>query len=575
MKTVVQQIWEMINKDNRRRLVVVLIITIISTLFEMIGVSLIVPVVTALTSSYTIDSATYIGRICIMLNIKDNAALVQFSLIALIVIYILKNLVYVLNNYLQTNLVCDCRRDVQKRLLHSFLERNYEYYFKITSGEVVRIIYSDTTQTFYILRALITLVSELFVSLGLVVVILFIDWQMTLFVAVLMILASFFVAFIIKPSLKREGTAFQNSCTLVYNWIIQVVDGIKMIKVSGKGAAFEHIFQNNVRKKDYSEEHYVLYTSIPRLMIETFGICSVLGYLLVKTLLGVEIASLLPALSAFAMAAVKLMPGTNKVVSAIGDMTYNRPSVQQVYDNVFFETIYEEKRRQVKRVDSFNRSIELKDITFSYPGTNKYVFENANFAIDKGSVIGIMGPSGSGKTTMVDILLGILAPQKGIIAVDGVEENLQEKQLVFSVGYIPQSIFLLDDSIKANIAFGVDPGEIDLKRIDEVIKEAQLESYVASLPNGIDTTIGEKGIRLSGGQRQRIGIARALYHNPELLIFDEATSALDNETEEAVMEAIDILKGLKTMIIIAHRLNTLSNCDCVYKVENAEIKREK
>lgn len=573
MKNVMRQVWRMINKRNRKKLIGVFFITIVSALLEMLGVSLIVPIASAITAPDS-DTNSSLWKVLSVFHIHNTSSFISIGLLTLIIVYILKNIVYLLNNYIQAKYVCECRNDVQNRLLFSFLNREYEYYLNSSSGEIVRIVYGDVTQTFYILRSLITLSSELLISFGLLVVAFLIDWQMTLFVAVMLVLLSASVFCVIKPALKREGISLQESSTKINNLLIQVIDGIKVIKVSGKGDSFAKIFKENVEKRDMTEEHYAFLGSIPRVMIEVISICSVLGYLLLKTMLGYSVDMLLPALSAFVMAAVKLMPSATRIVGAVNEMTYNRPAVSEVYKNVFYFENHIFDHREEKNILKFNEKIELRELSFRYPDSDKYVFYDSEISIEKGSTVGIVGVSGSGKTTLVDVLLGLLSPQQGKLIVDGVERELCSGKWLFSVGYIPQSAFLIDASIKENIAFGVDKKDIDIDQVNKVIKEAQIDTLVESLPEGIETKIGEKGVRLSGGQRQRIGIARALYNNPELLVFDEATSALDNDTEKAVMDAISELKGRKTIIIIAHRTNTLKECDCIYRVENTKIYEE-
>ena len=298
---------------------------------------------------------------------------------------------------------------------------------------------------------------------------------------------------------------------------------------------------------------------------------------------GKEIETLIPTLGAFAMAAMKLMPSANRIVAALNQVAFLKPSLDKLIDDIeLFEgddIKYKELRQQDVNKNkvrlTFNDKIELKDISYSYNNSDKLVLDDADIIIPIGKSIGIVGASGAGKTTAVDVLLGVLLPIKGEILADGVNVMEHYSEWLSHIGYIPQSIFLMDDDIKSNVAFGVKKEEQDEERVWEALREAQLEDFVRGLKDGIHTQIGERGMRLSGGQKQRIGIARALYSNPELLIFDEATSALDNETEAAVMSSINNLHGKKTMVIIAHRLQTIKECDLVYRVENGKIKRER
>ena len=285
---------------------------------------------------------------------------------------------------------------------------------------------------------------------------------------------------------------------------------------------------------------------------------------------------MLPTLTAFGLAAVRLLPCVNRINTYLTDISYFRPCLDYVYENMNINEISKKTNQTLLPVDEtktmqLRNKIELKDIVYAYPNTDGLIFDHADMEIPYGKSIGIMGPSGAGKSTIVDILLGLLKVHEGQILCDG--DNVFENYPAWlaQIGYIPQSIYLVDEPIRNNIAFGIADDEIDDNRIWQVLEEAQLKEFIQTLPEGLDTAIGDRGVRLSGGQRQRLGIARALYHNPEILVFDEATSALDNETEAAVMEAINSFHGKKTMVIIAHRLNTIEKCDIIYKVEGGKI----
>lgn len=306
-----------------------------------------------------------------------------------------------------------------------------------------------------------------------------------------------------------------------------------------------------------------------------------LSLIAIEILMGREIETLVPTLGAFAMAAVKLMPSANRIVGAISSISYSMPAVDKLIEHLDALAEFEKngitydsaKKADVDLV--IDERVELRNITYHYPNTEKNVLEDASMVIPVGKSVGIVGTSGAGKTTAVDIMLGLLRPQVGNVLVDDVDVMNDYQGWMSHIGYIPQMIFMLDSSIRANVAFGVKPEEIDDEQVWHCLEEAQLAEFVRGLPEGLDTMIGERGVRISGGQRQRVGIARALYENPDLLLFDEATSALDNETEAAIMESINSLHGKKTMVIIAHRLQTIEGCDIVYRVKDGKIERER
>jgi ABC-type multidrug transport system fused ATPase/permease subunit len=313
-------------------------------------------------------------------------------------------------------------------------------------------------------------------------------------------------------------------------------------------------------------------------MIETVFMAVVLLFILVYIARGGDATLLLPQLTTFGVAAIRIMPSANRINTYITEIAYNQYSLDYVYNNLT-ESMKTDKAMRAERSAiagpplKLQKEIELKNITFAYPDAESNIFTDANMLVPKGKSVGIMGASGAGKSTIVDILLGLLHIQGGEILCDGTNVFSNYDSWLAQIGYIPQTIYMVDESIRDNIAFGIDSDKIDEDRIWEVMEEAQLADFVRTLSEGLDTKIGDRGVRLSGGQRQRIGIARALYHNPEILVFDEATSALDNETEAAVMEAINSFHGKKTMVIIAHRLNTIANCDLIYEVSNEKIQR--
>lgn len=298
---------------------------------------------------------------------------------------------------------------------------------------------------------------------------------------------------------------------------------------------------------------------------------------------GATIDEMIPQLSVFALAAMRLLPSANRINNYTTSISYFEPFLWNVSEHLQSEindknVEYDESAYRVKKVVEklpVNREIELKNITYKYPNTDRYIFKHADLKIPIGSAVGIVGTSGSGKTTMVDVLLGLLKLEEGTITADGVDVLTDYEGWLKNIGYIPQTIFMIDDTIRKNVAFGIPEEDIDDEKVWAALKEAQLDEYVKSLPDGLDTGIGERGIRISGGQRQRIGIARALFEDPEVLVLDEATSALDGDTEAAIMDSINRLHGRKTLIIIAHRLTTIEKCDMVFRVEDGNIVKER
>jgi len=385
---------------------------------------------------------------------------------------------------------------------------------------------------------------------------------------------------VLKPILYKAGKDNQDYYSGLFKWISQTVQGIKEVKIGGREKYFVdeyvkcgHGYVNAVQK-------YSLYNNVPKLLIEAVCIACLLGYVIFMiAVMGVSPKDMGASLAALAAVAIRLLPCVNRINNQINNITYFEPFLMGVSDTL--QDDIDQKNTDMSFAEgeaeklSVHREISLENITYAYPGTDKLIFNDAGMKIKVGEAVGIVGTSGAGKTTIVDILLGLLEVKGGRICADGVDVRENYRGWLKNVGYIPQMIFMLDDTIRNNVAFGVPSDKISEERVWEVLHEAQLDEFVRSLPNGLDTGIGERGIRLSGGQRQRIGIARALYEDPEVLILDEATSALDGDTEAAIMDSINHLHGKKTLVIIAHRLQTIEKCDRIYRVENGKAIQER
>jgi ABC-type multidrug transport system fused ATPase/permease subunit len=404
---------------------------------------------------------------------------------------------------------------------------------------------------------------------------------MTMILAIVLLVLMALIKKVLKPIMYKAGKDNQDYYSGLFKWISQTVQGIKEVKISCK----EQYFVSEYKKcgKGYVDavQKYSLYNNIPKLLIETACIATMVGYMIFLVATGVSTENMLDVFSTLAAAAFVLLPCVNRINNQINSIAYFEPFFMGVSDNLQDE-IKGDKVDMSFATDTSEKlpikeRIELKGITYSYPNSDKLIFDNAELTIPVGSSVGIVGTTGAGKSTVVDILLGLLEVKSGSVCVDGkdVKEDGRYRKWLKNIGYIPQMIFMLDDTIRKNVAFGVPDDEIDEDRLWEVLKEAQLDEFIKTLPEGLDTGIGERGIRLSGGQRQRISIARALYNDPEVLILDEATSALDNDTEAAIMEAINRLHGKKTLVIIAHRLQTIEKCDMVYRVEDGKVARER
>lgn len=552
----------------------------IGGLLETLGVGAMIPLVNALLMPEKlqeyIDKYEFLQRICDMLNIESAGQVTKVLLLGLMAIYVIKNLYVLFLIYRQNSFITQNRNKMISRVMAEFLNRPYEKYLGADIPTVFRITDSDIPQTFALILAMLQLASEVVVSFLIFVVLLWQNVAMTLFIIAIFGVMTLIVLKVLKPRLNKIGAKNQAIQSRIAKWRIQATYGLKDVKVLNREEFFVRNYYETGKVGADVARNYAVLNNTPRVLIETVFIVSVLSFITIYINSGGNVGEIMTTIAAFGVAAIRVLPSVNRINTYITEIAYTQPSLDFVYENLQegmkTDAMLAERRAnsQVEKL-KLEDKIELNHISFHYPDSDKYIFKDAHMAVPKGKSVGIIGTSGAGKSTIVDVLLGLLHAQEGEITCDGVNIFKNYESWLAQVGYIPQAIYLIDESIRDNIAFGIDADKIDDKRIWEVLEEAQLKEFIEELPEGLDTTIGDRGVRLSGGQRQRIGIARALYNDPEILVFDEATSALDNDTEAAVMEAVNSFHGKKTMIIIAHRLNTIEKCDIIYKVENTKL----
>lgn len=547
-------------------------------LLETVSVSGLLPVVWVIIDPAKAQENKYVRLLMEVLHTDSIEGFIVPLLTAMILLYTLKNAFLLLLANEQNKFIAHNRNKLISQVLREFLNRPYEFYLDADIPTVFRLTDSDIPNVFNILMAMISLVSEAVVFALLCVVMVATDWKLLVFLVVVFGCLSVLILKVMKPRLSRLGEKNLAIQSRIAKWRIQAIYGIKDVKVLHREAFFADNYESSGKIGAGYSKRYAVMNNTPRLLIETIFIASILGYIILYILAGNDASTLVPILTAFGVAAIRMMPSVNRINTYMTDISYFRPCLDYVYENMNINEISKKNNQTLKPVDAaktmaLRDRIELRDIVYAYPNTDKLIFDHADMVIPCGKSVGIMGPSGAGKSTIVDILLGLLKVRTGSILCDGVDIFDNYPAWLSRIGYIPQSIYLVDEPIRNNIAFGIADSEIDDARIWDALEEAQLAAFIRGLPEGLDTAIGDRGVRLSGGQRQRLGIARALYHNPEILVFDEATSALDNETEAAVMDAINSFHGRKTMIIIAHRLNTIEKCDMIYKVDAGKITR--
>lgn len=573
----IKQLNYIFSRKQKFQFLILVMIILLGSLFELVGVASVMPLVDILTNSNQIHNNTLYLKLYETLNIKSDLMFILFFIGALAVIYIVKNLYLLFMYDSQFRFTYNNKRRITLKLMRAYMYRTYEFHLSKNISELQRNMKEDIDSLFETILAVVQMTSELLTCMLIAIYLIIIDRFITF--GILAVLIIFMLSFL--KTTKRKSYEFgeirRNTSANINKWTRQSFEGIKEIIISNK----QELFLNKVDK-----QQEILSTTVrrqevvnvsPRPIFEAITITSLLVVVGLKIYFGGSVTKMIPVLSAFAVVAVRLLPSFGRLAGYFNKITYNKAAILGVYRDL--KEV--ENGRCIGKIDSdkirrfeFDNTIEINDVYYTYPNCDNSVINGLSLLIEKDKSIAIIGASGSGKSTLADMLLGLLEPSKGNILVDGVNINQNYYGWHTLIGYIPQLIYILDDTIRNNVIFG--EGDVDDDKVWKALENAQLADFIKNLDDGLDTVVGERGIRLSGGQRQRIGIARALYTNPKILILDEATSALDNETETAVMEAIEKLKGSHTMIIIAHRLTTIRNCDEIYEiVDGKAIYRDK
>ncbi len=585
---IISQVNYILTNRQRVHLVGLFLLGIGCALVQTLGVSAILPFIQAILTPEVIMENRYVKPILQYWRITDSNTVIMFVGIAIALVYLLKNIYLVVVNYIQVKFRCHFHEDISNKLLDSYLKRPYSYFITTTSADIIQAIQNDSNSVYDIINTLYQLVAEgcTIVLLGFLLA--YSDLFMACGVIIICVMCFLIVTLGFKKKLAQYGMISREAQREQYKYLYQPITGNKDIKVMQRSDFFVRYFRLATQKVTKSTIVYNTITSLPEKIIETVCISGIIGIVCARLKMGVNVMSFIPQLSVFAVAAFRILPSISKCAGYLQTLVFYRPSMESAYKDMkafneyeeSFQEYYalEEKRMSQKQITidnfKFTSELEVNNIDWQYEESNELVLRKLSLTIHKGEAVAFIGPSGSGKTTLADIILGLLQPTHGKVYVDGVDIYAIPKVWSKIIGYVPQSVFLIDDTIRANVTFGLSAEMITDEAVWEALEKAQIKDYVQSLPEGLDTLVGERGIRFSGGQKQRIAIARAIYHDPDILVLDEATSALDGETENAVMEAIDHLHGKKTLIIIAHRLTTIQNCDTIYEIRNGQAHRK-
>jgi ATP-binding cassette, subfamily B, bacterial PglK len=562
-----------LNFKQKKNFFILVFFILIGMGLEMIGVGIIVPVLDSILDSENSQNAI-VKQLISIVGPKSNLELVFYFLFIMILISIVKMIYLISLSYFKFKYTANVEKDIAKRLYKGYLFSPYSYHLKINTSHMLRNLQLEVAQFNSSFQAVIGLITEITVIIGMIVILFLYEPYGALTISVILIFASILFQRIIKTRLVKWGKERQSLDGDINKVLLQSLNGIKDVKLYEKELFFYNIFDKKIISKINFQTKYVTIKHVPRQYLEFLGMSGLVLLIYILYLQNVLPANILSTLAVFAAASFKMIPSFNIAMSSIQVLRYSEASV-----NILYNDISEVLKREENKVKSnneplsFNDSIKFQNAFFRFENSHSNLFSNFSLQINKGSVIGFIGKSGSGKSTLADLLMGLLDLDYGQIMVDDKDIQSNIKSWQSKVGYVPQSIYLTDDTIASNIAFGSNKNEFDKRLLDKAIRDAQLDEFINSLEFGVESNVGEAGTKLSGGQRQRIGIARALYRNPKILIFDEATSALDNETEKAIMDSIYKIKN-KTILIIAHRLSTIERCDYIYKFDKGIIVEE-
>ena len=563
------------SKEQKKWTVYVLLLSIIGAVFETMGVSIIMPFADVLlqpNEAYQNSSYQVLIR---WFGIDSAEQLILFLAIAIVILYIVKNVYFMFLSWIRARYAEKLNTELSSRMMKGYMSKGYTFFSNTNTGELIQGTQGDVICAKLVVYNAMKLVTDL-LSVSFIAIFLFmVDWQLASGVGIMAMFCFLVVGRLFSRVSYKAGEKSRKYQAKANQKLLQAFQGIKEVLVLKKEDFFTRAYNRDFALQLREDTTRVVCSEFPAYVIEGSCVSVIFAIICCRVIMGGVSDELVPVLASFVVAAFRILPAIGKMTSEYSSINYYFAGLDSVYRN-FKEvcngtdeltSLNNTESVEEKRI-TFEKQLQLVDIVFSYENKQERIINHLDLTIKKGEAIAFVGPSGSGKTTLSDIILGILKPQSGRILVD--EQNIIDAPLAWSkmVGYVSQTMYLVDDTIRVNVAFGVNEEDIDDNRVWECLRRAQIEDYVRRMDKGIYTTVGDHGMRISGGQRQRIAIARSLYHNPQVLVLDEATSALDNDTEKAVMESIEALQGEITMIIVAHRLSTVKNCDRIYEISN-------
>lgn len=575
----IHKIYDLLNRKLKIRSMIALFFIIVSSYLELLGISVLIPFVTALLDPEELFSNAYIIKIMRLLHLNGQSGVLMVLGMGIVAIYVVKNLFLLFSIYYQTRFQWGIRQELSATMLNSYMKRPYTFFVETNSSELLRGLDNDIVGVYETILQIFSAISAGMVILVLSVFIIRTDIFMALSLLGIATLCVCIIFLVFKRTISRSGKENREAISLRIKAATQSIFSIKEIMVMQRKRYFINRYEEACEKEKRCNIKALMISKSPEKVIEVVFITGIICMVYFKMIIGMDAKSYIPQLSAFAVAAIKMLPNIYTLSQSITQVLYLKPAVDVTYKNIIAARKIESNGNiNVYNVQNVNFeeikkdfTVKLENVSWKYSDSKEYVLDDISLQIKKGDVIALVGKSGAGKTTLADVMLGLLPVEQGRIMINDIDIRLIPGVWSRLVGYVPQSVNLLDESVRSNIIFGLENEEYSDTLVWEALKKAQLDEFIESLPERLDTLIGERGVRFSGGQCQRLAIARALYYDPEIIVFDEATAALDGETERAVMDSINSLKGVKTMIIIAHRLETIKKCDKIYEVEGGKL----
>ena len=574
---IVKKLRILLDRKQKISMVGLVILMVFGAVLETCSIGFLIPVLSAILDIDSLMNYKIVKDVYDAFHMKSTTDFIVMMMAVLIVLFVVKNIFLQVQHVIQYRFVFRNQYTMAKKMMVHYMKRPYEFYLNADTAVVQRNITSDIINMYALILCVLQLMSEVLIFFFLVAATMILQPVMTLVLMGVLLFCLLLIKLLFKPIMSKSGKENRENYSGLLKWIQQAVVGIKEIKIGNREEYFVDEYVECNGRYINALKKYSIYKNIPRLLIESVCVAGMLGYLIVMLKSGKSIQNMVPMLGAFGLAVIRLMPSANRISNYLTDIAYFKPFLMGISDSL--RTDLENTGRELDILERMPEKLDIKDkvtledITYAYPNTDVLIFDKAHMEIPIGDAVGIVGTSGAGKSTIVDILLGLLQLKGGKILADGkdVLDRENYRQWLNNVGYIPQQIFMLDSTIRKNVAFGVPEEEIDEDRIWEVLKEAQLDEFVRGLPKGLDTGIGERGIRLSGGQRQRIGIARALYDDPEILILDDSASALDFATDAKLRKAIRQMDSHPVVFIVSQRASSIQYADQILVLEDGEM----